>query len=70
MKLSARNILKGTVVEITEGAVAALVKIDVGGGNHVTSTVTVEAIRELGLRKGQAVHAVIKASDIILAVDD
>jgi molybdopterin-binding protein len=57
-------------VEITEGAVAALVKIDVGGGNHVTSTVTVEAIRELGLRKGQAVHAVIKASDIILAVDD
>ena len=69
MKLSARNVLKGKVVEIRKGAVAAQVKIDVGGGNVITSTVTVDAVDELNLQKGSEVAAVIKASEVILAVD-
>lgn len=69
MKLSARNMIKGTVVDVTMGAVAAKVKIDIGNGQHITSTVTVEAVEDLGLIKGQPVSAVIKASDIILAVE-
>ena len=69
MKLSARNVLKGKVVEIKKGAVAAQVKIDVGGGNVITSTVTVDAVDELKLQTGSEVAAVIKASEVILAVD-
>ena len=49
MKLSARNILNGTVKSIKKGAVAAQVTIDIGGGNVITSTVTVDAVEDLGL---------------------
>ena len=69
MKLSARNILKGTVTNIKTGAVAAQVSIDIGGGNTITSTVTVDAVEDLGLAVGKPVNAVIKASEIILATD-
>jgi molybdopterin-binding protein len=69
MKLSARNALRGTVTELKKGAVAALVKIDIGGGNVITSTVTVDAVEELGLEVGKPVTAVIKASEVVLAVD-
>lgn len=69
MKLSARNVLKGKVVEIKKGAVAAQVKIDIGGGNIITSTVTVDAVEELKLEKGSAASVIVKASEVILAVD-
>ncbi len=69
MKLSARNILNGTVKDIKKGAVAAQVKIDIGGGQIITSTVTVDAVNELGLQVGGKVSAVIKASEVILAVE-
>lgn len=69
MKLSARNILKGTVKDIKKGAVAAQVKIDIGGGNVITSTVTVDAVEELRLKVGSPVSAVIKASEVILGVE-
>ncbi len=69
MKLSARNILAGTVKDIKKGAVAAQVKIDIGGGKVITSTVTVDAVEELGLQVGGKVSAVIKASEVILAVE-
>ncbi|MCB1506439.1 MAG: TOBE domain-containing protein [Hyphomicrobiaceae bacterium] len=69
MKLSARNILKGTVKDIKKGAVAAQVKIDIGGGNVITSTVTVDAVEDLGLKVGSPVSAVIKASEVILGVE-
>ncbi len=69
MKLSARNILNGTVKDIKKGAVAAQVKIDIGGGNVITSTVTVDAVEELGLKVGGKVSAVIKASEVILGVE-
>ncbi|MCB1519917.1 MAG: TOBE domain-containing protein [Hyphomicrobiaceae bacterium] len=70
MKLSARNILTGTVKDIKKGAVAAKVTIDIGGGNVITSTVTVDAVDELGLAPGKTVSAIIKASEVILGVDD
>jgi molybdate transport system regulatory protein len=68
MRLSARNQLKGTVKSINEGAAIANVELDVQGQRLVAS-ITVEAVKELGLSEGQAVTAVIKASDVILATD-
>lgn len=68
MKLSARNQLPGTVVEIRRGEAIANVVIDVAGQRLVAS-ITVEAVDELGLAAGSAVTALVKASDVILAVD-
>ncbi len=70
MKLSARNQLKGTVLSIEEGAVNGIVKQDIGGGNVITSTISMAAIRELGLRVGGTAYAVIKATSVMMAVDD
>ena len=69
MKLSARNKLKGKVVQVKKGAVAAQVKLDIGGGNTITSTVTVDAVEDLGLEEGMQAWVVIKASEVILATD-
>ena len=69
MKISARNQLPGTVRSITEGAAIANVELDVGG-NRVVASITVEAVRELGLSEGTDVVAVIKASDVLLALPD
>jgi molybdopterin-binding protein len=68
MKLSARNVLKGKVIEIQEGQVTAVVRVDVGGGNTITSSITMAALQDLGLKKGSDVHAIIKASEVILGV--
>lgn len=69
MKISARNIIKGKVVENTKGATTAHVKIDIGGGQLVTSAITNEAVEALKLAKGQEAYAVIKASDVMVAID-
>ncbi len=69
MKISARNRLKGKVVEITKGATTAHVRIDIGNGSIVTSSITNEAVDELGLAVGASAYAVIKASDVMVAVD-
>jgi molybdopterin-binding protein len=68
MKLSARNILKGTVVSVELGATTAHVKIDVGGA-VITSSITVEAAKDLALKKGDPAYAVIKSSDVIVGRD-
>jgi molybdopterin-binding protein len=68
MKLSARNILRGTVVDVQTGATTAHVRIDVGG-TIVTASITNEAVSDLGLKTGIAASAVIKASDVMVAVD-
>ena len=68
MKLSARNVLKGTVVEITAGAVNAIVRIDIGGA-VITSSITNAAVGELGLKVGEPGYAVIKASDVMVGRD-
>lgn len=67
MKVSARNQLKGTVVEIKEGAVEAIVKLDVGG-QVITSVVTIEAVKDLGLVVGSEAYAIIKADHVMLGV--
>ncbi len=70
MKLSARNQFKGTVVDIQDGAVNGIVKIDIGGGNIISSVITMASIRELGLKVGGTAYAVIKASNVMVGVDD
>jgi molybdopterin-binding protein len=69
MKLSARNRIDGTVTGITRGEATANVAVDAGGVRLVAS-ITVEAADELGLTEGSSVTAVIKVSDVILAVSD
>ena len=69
MKISARNRLKGKIVEVILGATTAHVRIDVGG-SVVTAAITNEAVNELGLAAGQEAYAVVKASDVMVAVDD
>ena len=66
MNLSARNQLKGKLVELKKGATTAHVLIDIGNGTKVTSSITNEAVDELGLKVGDSVAAVIKASDVMI----
>ena len=68
MKLSARNQLKGTVVDVVKGATTSHVRIDIGGA-IVTASITNDAVDDLKLAKGQKAVAVIKASDVLVAVD-
>jgi molybdopterin-binding protein len=68
MKLSARNRLAGTVVSINRGEAIANVALDVGG-QRIVASITVEAVDELGLREGSSATAVIKASDVMVAVE-
>ena len=70
MKLSARNQFKGTVVGIQEGAVNGIVKIDIGGGNVMSATISMNAIRELGLEVGKEAWAVVKATSVMVGVDE
>lgn len=65
MKLSARNQIKGKIVEVREGAVEALVKLDVGG-QLITAVVTVDAVKDMGLVVGDEAVAIIKADHVIL----
>ena len=69
MKISARNKLKGKVIDIKKGATTAHVRIDVSG-TVVTASITNEAVDELGLKIGQTATAVVKASDVMVATDD
>jgi molybdopterin-binding protein len=69
MKLSARNILKGTVVEVKKGQTTAHVRLDLGGGNVITASVTNESVDDLKLQKGQSAYAVIKATSVMIATD-
>jgi molybdopterin-binding protein len=69
MKLSARNQLQGTVTDINRGEAIANVTLDVAGQRLVAS-ITVEAVQELGIGPGSKVTVIVKASDVMLAVDD
>lgn len=66
MKLSARNQLKGKVVSVEKGPVSAKVKIDIGGGNVITSVVTAETIDDLAIVNGDDVVAIIKSSEVLI----
>jgi molybdopterin-binding protein len=66
-KISARNQLKGKVIEVRKGATTAHVRVDIGKGVIVTSSITNEAVDDLALATGHEVTAVIKASDVMIA---
>ena len=70
MKLSARNQLPGTVVEVVEGAVNGIVKIEVAPGVIITSSITNAAIEELELAEGKQAVAVVKASSVMVGLQD
>lgn len=70
MKISARNQLKGKIVSIQEGAVTSIVVIEIGGGNKITSSITNNAVKELGLAVGADAYAIIKASSVMVGIDD
>jgi molybdopterin-binding protein len=69
MRLSARNQINGTVVEVKKGATTSHVRVDIGGGQIVTSSITNEAVDDLGIKAKGSVTIVIKASDVMIAVD-
>ena len=69
MRTSARNQIKSTVVEVKKGATTSHIRVDIGNGQIVTSSITNEAVDDLGIRSGGKVTAVIKASDVMIAVD-
>ncbi len=69
MKLSARNILKGTVKKVTKGAVNSEVILELPGGVQVVSIITNGSVDNLGLKEGKQAYAVIKASSVMVAVD-
>ena len=68
MRISARNQMKGRIVQVTKGQTTSHIRIDVGGA-IVTASITNEAVDDLGLVVGQEAYAVIKASDVMVAVD-
>ncbi len=68
MKISARNVIRGRVTEVTRGQATANVKIDLGG-TTLTASITVEAVNDLKLATGDQVYAVVKASNVIVAKD-
>jgi molybdopterin-binding protein len=69
MKISARNSLKGKIVDVTKGTTTAHVQIDIGGGMIVMASITNESVDGLGLQVGMDAYAVIKASDVMVAID-
>jgi molybdopterin-binding protein len=69
MRISARNQIKGTVIDVKKGATTSHVRVDIGNGQVVTSSITNEAVDDLGIKAKGAVIVVIKASDVMIAVD-
>ena len=69
MKLSARNQFKGKIIDIQEGAVNGIVKINIGGGNVMSATISMNAIKELGLEVGKEAYAVVKATSVMVGID-
>lgn len=69
MKLSARNQFKGKIVAVEKGTVNGIVKIDIGGGNTISATISLASIEELGLEVGGEATAVVKATSVMVMTD-
>jgi molybdopterin-binding protein len=69
MRISARNQIKGTVVEVKKGATTSHIRVDIGNGQIMTSSITNEAVDDLNIKAGDKVTVVVKASDVLIAVD-
>ncbi|HLQ41063.1 MAG TPA: molybdopterin-binding protein [Tetragenococcus sp.] len=70
MKFSARNQLKGKVVKVEEGAVNGVVTIELPGGQQVVSSITMSSIKNLGLEVGKEAYAIVKATSVMVGVDE
>ena len=68
MQISARNQLKGRIIKIEEGAVNALVKLDIGNENIISATISLDALKELDLKVGKEACAIIKATSVMIGV--
>lgn len=68
--LSARNQFPGTIVSVKTGAVISEVVIDIGGGHEIVSLISVSSAKRLKLKKGKPAVAVIKATEVIISIDD
>jgi molybdopterin-binding protein len=69
MKLSARNKLKGKILEVKKGATTAHVRLEIAPGQIITASITNEAVEELGLKAGGTATAIVKASDVMIAIE-
>jgi molybdopterin-binding protein len=69
MKISARNQFKGKILDVKKGATTAHVRLEIAPGQVITSSITNEAVEELGLKAGGSAIAIIKASNVMIAVD-
>lgn len=70
MKISARNVLKGTVKKITLGAVNAEVVLELPGGSEIVSIITISSVERLGIAEGKEAYAIVKASNVMIGVPD
>ncbi len=70
MKISARNQIKGKIIRIEKGTVNAIVVIDIGGGNQLNSTISLDAVKELDLKVGSEAYAIVKATSVMIGVAD
>jgi molybdopterin-binding protein len=70
MRISARNQIKGTVIEVKKGATTSHVRVDIGNGQIITSAITNEAVDELSIKERDRVTVVVKASDVMIGVGD
>lgn len=66
MKISARNQIKGVITEIKSGVITARVILDIGGGNRLSSVITMESVQELNLKPGDEVYAIIKSTEVMI----
>jgi molybdopterin-binding protein len=69
MKISARNMLKGKVKQVKPGAINTEVTVELAGGNEIVSVITKTSAEQLGLAPGKEAYAVIKATNVMIAVD-
>jgi molybdopterin-binding protein len=69
MKISARNRLEGRIIEVKKGATTAHVRLEISPGQIITASITNEAVEELGLKLGVQASTIIKASDVMVAID-
>jgi molybdopterin-binding protein len=69
MRISARNQIKGKILEVKKGATTAHIRLEIAPGQVITSSITNEAVDDLGLKVGAKATAVIKASDVMIAID-
>ena len=69
MKLSARNVLKGKVIKVVKGAVNSEVMLELPGGTQIVSIITNSSVENLELEEGKEAYAVIKASNVMVAID-